>query len=212
MSCDALRRVGASLPSAGSSLAPQSRSARLGRARRFFDIEAIGEEAQRGLVHPRLNAGRRPHLPITNDGPVESRFLGPAAVVDPCSDAARWRLVLDAATDLLVVKALQNGFQSRRRERNGHRPSVPPFCSSAWRSRRNSSITLLTLNRSRRLPFALTTLPPAGVTGRSFRGASSRSIQARGQRRAFPPSSDHVSLDGRLHFSGRRPSFYLRPL
>jgi hypothetical protein len=47
-------------------------------------------------MQPRRDAvGRRPDLPITNDGPVEGRFLGPAPEVNPCSDAARWRLVLE---------------------------------------------------------------------------------------------------------------------
>ena len=60
-------------------------------------------------MHPRRDAmGGRPELLIANDGPVERRFLGPAAVLDPCSDAARWRLVLDAATDLGIVEALQD--------------------------------------------------------------------------------------------------------
>jgi hypothetical protein len=66
-------------------------------------------------VQPRRHAiGGRPNLPITNDGAVEGRLLGLTAVVDPCSDAARWGLVLDAATDFRVVKALQNEFQSWR--------------------------------------------------------------------------------------------------
>ena len=52
-------------------------------------------------MHPRRDAvGRWPDLLVTNDGAVECRLLGPAAVVDPGSDAARWRLVLYAATDL----------------------------------------------------------------------------------------------------------------
>jgi hypothetical protein len=68
-------------------------------------IWAIREKAHRGLVHPRRDAiGRRPDLPITNDGPVERRLLGPAAVADRCSDAARWRLILDAARNFGVVK------------------------------------------------------------------------------------------------------------
>src|SRR5260370_4832852 len=64
-----------------------------GLRRRFgavlFGIGAIREQAQRGLVQPRRDAiGRRPDLPITNDGPVECRLLGLAAEVDPRSDAA----------------------------------------------------------------------------------------------------------------------------
>ena len=75
-----------------------------GLHRRFgavlFGIGAIREEAQRGLVHPRRDAiGGRPYLLITNDGPVESRFLGSAAVVDPCGNAAGWWFVLNPAAD-----------------------------------------------------------------------------------------------------------------
>src|SRR5580704_13715894 len=52
-----------------------------------FGIFAVGVQAQRGLVHPRCHAiGCRPDLPITDDGPVECRVLGPVAVVDPCSE------------------------------------------------------------------------------------------------------------------------------
>jgi hypothetical protein len=80
-----------------------------------FGIGAIREEAQRRLMHPRRDAiGRRPDLPITNDGAVECRLLGSTAVVDPCSDTARWRLVLNAAPDLGIVETLQEAFQSRR--------------------------------------------------------------------------------------------------
>jgi hypothetical protein len=72
-----------------------------------FGIGAIREKAQRGLLHLRRDAiGGRPDLLVANDGPVESRFLGPAAEVNPSSDAASWWLILDAATDLRVVKAL----------------------------------------------------------------------------------------------------------
>jgi hypothetical protein len=43
-------------------------------------------------VQPRRDAiGSRPHLPITNNGPVECRLLGAAAEVNPGSDAAGWR-------------------------------------------------------------------------------------------------------------------------
>src|SRR5260370_6096065 len=77
----------------------------------LFGIGAIREEAQRGLVQPRRDAiGRRPDLPITNDGPVESRLLGLAAEVDPPCDAARWRLVLYPAADFVIVVALQDYF------------------------------------------------------------------------------------------------------
>ena len=84
-----------------------------GLLRRFgavrFGIRAIREEAQRGLMHPDSDAiGCRPDLLITNDGPVESRFLGPAAEVNPCGDAARRRVVLYPAADFRVVKALQD--------------------------------------------------------------------------------------------------------
>jgi hypothetical protein len=64
------------LSAVSSLMASQNRSARLGRARGFFGIEAIGEEAQRGLVHPRRYTGRRPDLPIPDDGPVKCRLLG----------------------------------------------------------------------------------------------------------------------------------------
>jgi hypothetical protein len=46
----------------------------------------------------------RPDLLITDDGPVERRFLGPAAEVDPSSDAAGWRFVLYRAPDFGFVK------------------------------------------------------------------------------------------------------------
>ena len=79
-------------------------------------IRAIREETQRSLMHPRRDAiGRRPDLPITDDGPVECRLLSPTAVVDPCSDAASGRLVLYPAPDFRLVKALQDALQSRRR-------------------------------------------------------------------------------------------------
>jgi hypothetical protein len=82
-----------------------------GLRRRFgavlFGIRALREEAQRGLVHPRRDAiGRWPDLPITNNGAVECRLLGPTAVVDPCSDAASGRIVLYPAPDFGAVKAL----------------------------------------------------------------------------------------------------------
>src|SRR5580704_12949817 len=77
----------------------------------LFGIGAIREQAQHGLVQPRRDAiGCRPDLPITNDGPVECRLLGPTAVVDLCSDATRWRLVLYPAPDFGVVKALQDAL------------------------------------------------------------------------------------------------------
>jgi hypothetical protein len=87
-----------------------------GLRRRFgavlFGIGAIREEAQRRFMHPRSDAiGCRPDLPIANNGPVESRLLDPTAVVDPSSDAARWRLVLYPAPDLGFVEALQDDFQ-----------------------------------------------------------------------------------------------------
>src|SRR5476651_895677 len=73
----------------------------------LFGIGAIREQAQRGLVHPRCYAiSGRPDLPITNDGSVECGLLGPTAVVDPCSDTASGRLVLYAAPDFRLVKAL----------------------------------------------------------------------------------------------------------
>jgi hypothetical protein len=76
-----------------------------------FGIGAIREKAQRRFMQPRPDEiGRRPDLPITDDGPVKSRLLGPAAVVDPCGDAASRRLVLDPATDLGFVEALQDDF------------------------------------------------------------------------------------------------------
>jgi hypothetical protein len=77
----------------------------------LFGIGAIREEAQRGLVHPRRDAiGRWPNLPITDDAAVKRRLLGPTAVVNPSSDAARWRLVLYPAPDFGVVKALQDAL------------------------------------------------------------------------------------------------------
>jgi hypothetical protein len=61
---------------------------------------------QRRFMQPRGDAIG--DLPITNDGPVECRLLGPAAEVDPCGDAAGWRFILDTAPDLLVVQAVQD--------------------------------------------------------------------------------------------------------
>ena len=63
---------------------------------------------------------RGPYLLITNNGPVECRFLSPATEVDPNSDAARWRLVLDAAADLRFVQTLQDYFQGRRGQQSRH--------------------------------------------------------------------------------------------
>src|SRR5260370_30018430 len=77
----------------------------------LFGIGAIREQAQRGLVQPRCHAiSGRPDLPITNNGPVECRLLGPTAVVDPCSDAASGPLLLYPAPDFRLVKALQNAL------------------------------------------------------------------------------------------------------
>jgi hypothetical protein len=45
-----------------------------------------------------------------DNGAVKCRLLGSAAVVDPGSDTARWRLVLNAAADFRVVKALQDAL------------------------------------------------------------------------------------------------------
>ena len=74
-------------------------------------------------MQPRRDAiGSRPHLPIANDGPVECRLLGPAAEVDPGSDAAGWRFVLNPAPDFRVVKALQDALQSRRGQQSGGQP------------------------------------------------------------------------------------------
>jgi len=54
-----------------------------------FGIGAIREKAQCGLMHPRRDAvGGRPNLLVTDNGAVECRLLGLAAVVDPCGDAA----------------------------------------------------------------------------------------------------------------------------
>jgi hypothetical protein len=82
-----------------------------GRFGVLFGIGAFREKAQRGFMQPRCHAiGRRPDLPITNDGAVKRRLLGSAPVVDPCSDTARWRFVLDAAADLRIVKTLQDAL------------------------------------------------------------------------------------------------------
>jgi hypothetical protein len=67
-----------------------------GLLRRFgavlFGLGAIREEAQRGLMHPRRDAiGRRPDLPIPDDGVVGGHIRGPAAEVNPRCDATRWR-------------------------------------------------------------------------------------------------------------------------
>jgi hypothetical protein len=72
-------------------------------------------------MHPRRDAiGSRPEMTITNDSAVERRLLGPAAVIDPCSDDTRWRLVLDAAPDFRFVETLQNDFQGGRGQLSWH--------------------------------------------------------------------------------------------
>jgi hypothetical protein len=97
-----------------------------------FGMGPIREQTQCSLMQPRRDAvGCWPHLPITSNGAVERRLLGSTAVVDPGSDATRWRLVPDAATDLGFVQALLDDFQGRRGQRSRHRASVPPFCASA---------------------------------------------------------------------------------
>ena len=79
-------------------------------------------------MHPRRDAiGRRPDLPITNDGAVKCRLLGSTAVVNPGSDAARRGLVLDATTDLSFVQALQDDFQRRWSQRSRHGASLSSF-------------------------------------------------------------------------------------
>ena len=90
----------------------------------LFGIGAIREEAQCCLVHPGSDVVRRPDLSIINDGPVECRLLCLTTKVDPCSDASRWRLVLNAATDLGIVEALQDDFQGWWRQGNGHQKST----------------------------------------------------------------------------------------
>jgi hypothetical protein len=76
-----------------------------------FGIGAIREEAQRSLMHPRRDKiSCRPDLLITNDGAIEGRLLGTAAVVDPCGYTARWWFVLYPAPDFRVVKTLQEGL------------------------------------------------------------------------------------------------------
>jgi hypothetical protein len=61
-----------------------------------------------GLVQPRRHAiGRWPDFPISHNGPVEGRLLGPAAVVDPSSDAAGGRLIPNPAPDFGFVETLQ---------------------------------------------------------------------------------------------------------
>jgi hypothetical protein len=69
------------------------------------------EKTQCRLMHPRRDTiGRRPDLPITDDGAVERRFLGPAVEVDPCGDAACWWVILYPAQDFGVVEALQDAL------------------------------------------------------------------------------------------------------
>ena len=87
-------------------------------------------------MHPRRDAiGRRPDFPITNDGAVECRLLGPAAVVDRGSDAARWRLILYPAPDFGFVEALQDYFQYRRCQRGGHRRAYHRFVLARFHRR-----------------------------------------------------------------------------
>jgi hypothetical protein len=62
-------------------------------------------------MHPGSDAiGRRPHLLITNNGPVECRLLGTAPKVHPGSDAAGRRFVLYTAADFRVVEGLQDAL------------------------------------------------------------------------------------------------------
>ena len=63
------------------------------------DVVTVAEESRA--------IGCRPDLPITNDGLVECRLLGAAAEVNPGSDAAGWRFVLNPPPDFRVVKAFR---------------------------------------------------------------------------------------------------------
>ena len=85
-----------------------------GLLRRFgvlFGIRAFREKTQRRFMQPRRDAiGRRPDLPITNDGPVECGLVGPAAEVDPGRDTACRRFVLYPVPDFGFVEALQDEF------------------------------------------------------------------------------------------------------
>jgi hypothetical protein len=77
----------------------------------LFGIGAIREKPQRRFMHLCGDAiGRWPVLLVTDDGPVECRLLSTATEVDPSSDAAGWRFILDAALNLGVVKTLQEGL------------------------------------------------------------------------------------------------------
>src|SRR5260370_38204978 len=77
----------------------------------FSGIGAFREKTQRGLMQPRRDAiGRRPNLPITDDGPVERRLLGAVPVVNQCGDTARRRLGLYPAPDFGLVKTFQDDF------------------------------------------------------------------------------------------------------
>jgi hypothetical protein len=73
--------------------------------RALLDLEREGETRLWAKL-----SGRRPDLPVTDDGPLECRLLGLAAVVDPGGDATRWRLVLYPAPDFGIVEALQDAL------------------------------------------------------------------------------------------------------
>jgi hypothetical protein len=83
-------------------------------------------------MQPRRDAiGRRADLSVTDDDAVKGRLLGSTAVVDPCSDAASWRLVLYPAPDFRLVKALQGDFQGRPGQQSRHGGSLALFPSTA---------------------------------------------------------------------------------
>src|SRR5882757_2037794 len=81
------------------------------------DVVTVAEESRA--------IGCRPDLPITNDGLVECCLLGAAAEVNPGSDAAGWRFVLNPAPDFRVVKALQDALQSRRGQQSRQGAAYP---------------------------------------------------------------------------------------
>jgi len=59
------------------------------------------------------------------------RLLGAAAEVNPGSDAAGWRFVLNPAPDFRVVKALQDALQSRRGQQSRQGAADP--ARARWR-------------------------------------------------------------------------------
>src|SRR5580704_4599154 len=176
----------------------------------LFGIGAFREKAQRSLMQPRRDAiGRRPDLPITNDGPVEFRLLGPTAVVDPCSDAARWWVVLYPAPDFRLVNALQDNFRGRRGQQSRHGPSLSllPSCESFEFGAKIREAFLLA--PSEWLSPVLTK-DALCRRRRELEVPVSEMVKRRAQEQAFPTAKSHAPIfkrsEGFLQFAAGLPT------